>query len=105
MESTWPIGPIFLIWVSLATEVVEAEPLLHHALGDPLGLIGVDVLLDALDEGEDVAHAEDALGKAVRVERLEAIGTLAGADECDRQPGDAPDAEGGASARVAVHLP
>ena len=74
-----------MIWVSWLRKSSRLNALLHHPLRDALRLLGVDVLLHALDEREDVAHAEDALREAVGVERLEAVGALAGADERDRQ--------------------
>ena len=45
----------------------------------------VERLLGPLDEGQDVAHAQDPAGQAVGVEDLEGVGLLAGAQELDRQ--------------------
>ena len=70
--------------VELAAEVLEREAVLHHPLGGPLGLFLVDVLLHALDEADDVAHAQDALREPVGVERLEPVGPLTGPEEADR---------------------
>ena len=52
----------------------------------------------------DVAHAQDPAGEAVRVEDLEGVGLLAGAQELDRDAGDRADRERGAAAGVAVDL-
>jgi hypothetical protein len=60
-------------------------------------------LLGLLDEGDDVAHAEDAPGDAVGVEGLERVGALADADELDRLAGDGAHREGRTAAAVAVH--
>ena len=65
---------------------------------------GVERLLGALDEREDVAHAEDPAGEAVGVEDLEGVGLLAGAHELDRDAGDGRDRERRAAAGVAVDL-
>ena len=56
----------------------------------------------ALDQADDVAHAEDAAGDALGVELLERVDLLAGADEDDRLAGDRAHRQGGAAARVAV---
>ena len=88
----------------LRAEVVEGEARLHQALRDALRLLLVDRLLRPLDERQDVAHPQDPLRQAIGVEWLEPVGALAGADEGDRQAGDAPNAERRAAARVAVHL-
>ncbi len=55
-------------------------------------------------ERQDIAHAEDPAGQALRIERLERVHLLAGADELDRNAGDRPDRERRATAGVAVHL-
>ena len=96
--------PHLLDLAQLAAEVLQREARLHHALRDALGFLLVDGLLRALDQRQDVAHAQDALGEAIGVERLQAVGALAGADEADRQAGDAADAERRATTGVAVHL-
>ena len=53
---------------------------------------------------QHVAHAEDPLGHAVRVEALEVRQLLAGGGEHDRLAGDRLDRQRGAAARVAVEL-
>ena len=63
-----------------------------------------NVLLGALDERQHVAHAQDAAGQPVGVERLERVGLLAGAQELDRQPGHRADRQRRAAAGVAVDL-
>src|ERR671934_169063 len=47
--------------LQLRVEVVERELRIEELFRLLLGLLPIDVLLRALDEGEDVAHAEDAL--------------------------------------------
>ena len=68
------------------------------------GLLLVDVLLGALDEGQDVAHAEDPAGEPVGMEDLEGVGLLAGAQELDRDAGDRRDRQGGTAAGIAIDL-
>ena len=53
---------------------------------------------------EDVAHAEDAVGRAVGMERLERVELLAHAHELQRLPGDVADRKRRAAARIAIHL-
>ena len=84
--------------------VIEGETALAQLLLELGRLLLVDVFLGALDEGQDVAHAEDAAGEAVRMEDLERVGLLAGAEELDRDAGDRRDRESGAAAGVAVDL-
>ena len=69
-----------------------------------LALSDVDRLLGLLDQAEHVAHPEDARGHAIRVERLEGVDLLPGADEEDRLAGDRPHRQRRAAARVAVEL-
>src|SRR3954453_11160973 len=59
--------------LELLEEVLERElPLAHLAL-EVGGLVVLELLLGLLDERQDVAHAEDALGHAVGVEALELV--------------------------------
>ncbi len=100
----WPIGPIFWTGLELLEHVLEREAGLAELLLHLLGLLDVEGLLRPLDEGQDVAHAEDPAGEPVRVEDLEGVGLLAGAEELDRDPGHGRDAERGAAAGVAIDL-
>ncbi len=69
--------------------------------GDLLGRGG---LLGLLDDADDVAHAEDALGHALGVEHLERIGLLAHRDKLDGLAGHLAHRERAAAAGVAVEL-
>ena len=68
------------------------------------GLVLGRRLLGALDQRQDVAHAEDPRGHPLGMEDLERVELLAGRGEHDRAAGDALDRERGAAARVAVEL-
>ena len=68
------------------------------------GLALVHLALGLLDEGHDVAHAEDPLGHPVGVEALEVAELLAGRGVEDRLAGDRLDRERRAAAGVAVEL-
>ena len=83
----------------LIEEVFERELPFHHVLGGLLRLLDVELLLRLVDQGQDVAHAEDATGHAVGEERLEVVGLLPRADEVDRAAGDGRDRERGAATR------
>ena len=63
----------------------------------------VDGLGGLLDERDDVAHAEDAVGDAGRVELLQRVDLLADADELDRLAGDGAHRQSRAAAGIAVH--
>ena len=54
----------------LVRQVLKVEAPLAHLLGHLHGLLGVDRFRGLLDQRDDVAHAEDAVGDAGRVEVL-----------------------------------
>ena len=72
--------------------------------GHLLGLLLAEGLLGLLDQGEHVAHAEDAGRHAVRVERVEVVQLLAVGGEHDLLAGDLRDGERRTAAGVAVEL-
>ena len=86
----------------LLAQVGEIERALAHLLGDARGLLGVDGRGGLLDQRDDVAHAEDAVGDARRIEILERVELFAGADQLDRLAGDRAHRQRGAAAAVAV---
>ena len=65
---------------------------------------GVVELLGLLDQGEHVAHAEDAAGHAVGVEDVEVLELLAGGREHDRLAGHFTDRQRRTTAGIAVEL-
>ena len=88
----------------LLDEVREVEggflELLLH-----LGHVGqLDLLLGLLNQGQDVAHAEDPAGHPFGVEGLQRLHLFPGTDEFDRCPADLADREGRAAAGVTVEL-
>ncbi len=88
----------------LAQEVVQGEGALRHFLGDFLGFGFGDLGLGFFDEGDDIAHAENAGGDAVSVEFFDGVELFADADVFDGLAGDGLDGEGGAAAGVRVEL-
>ena len=88
----------------LFEEVVEGELPLHQLRGGLFGLVGFEGLFGLLDQGEHVAHAEDASRHPVGVELLELGELLAGGGEGDRAADDLLDRQRGTAAGVAVHL-
>ena len=86
----------------LLAQVREIERALAHLLGDPRRLLRVDRRHRLLDQRDDVAHAEDAVGNARGMEILERIHLLAGADELYRLARHRTHGERGAAAAVAV---
>ena len=78
----------------LGEEVIQIEPAAALELfGQTAGCLVVDAGLRLLDQGEDVAHAEDAIGHAVGVKGVEPVEFFAGAHELDRAAGDRLDRE------------
>ncbi len=90
--------------VQLLQEVVEGEA----ARQQPVRRARHDVLvhraLGLLDQREHVAHAEDPVGHAVRVEQVEVAELLPGRREDDRAAHHLLHLERGAATRVAVEL-
>ena len=75
-----------------------------HLLVARLSLVLVDVLLGGLHEPDDVSHAQDSPGHALRGERVEVLDLLSRSQEKNRGPGDLLQAHRRAATRIAVHL-
>ena len=88
----------------LREEVVQRELALQQLFRRGPSRVGVHGLLRLVDQGQHVAHAQDAPGHAVGVERLEVVGLLARPDEVHRQARHRRDRERRAASRVAVEL-
>ena len=99
-----PSGPIFLTCCICSRKSSRVNWPSSSSVGGFLGLLLVEGLLGLVDEGEDVAHAEDAPGQAVGVEQVEVGQLLAGGREGDRLADDLLDRQRGAAAGVAVEL-
>ena len=87
----------------LVEHVVHGKALAQHALGS-LELLGIGCLLGFLDNADDVAHAQDALGHAIGIERLQRIGLLAHAHELDGLAGHLAHRKRAAATGIAVEL-
>lgn len=88
----------------LGEEVVEVELGFLKAFGHAEGLFFIDLFGGFFDEGDDVAHAEDALGHAVGVEDFELLDFFPNAEEFDGAAGDLTHGEEGAAAGVAIQF-
>src|SRR6266571_7344001 len=64
----------------------------------------VDGFLRPLNEGENVAHAQDTRGEAVWIERLQSIGFFADAHKFDRYACNGTNGEGGTAPGVTIHF-
>ena len=105
MPSRFAIGPILRIAIICSRKSSSVKPSREASLpAIALGLLGVEGLLGLLDEGEHVAHAEDARGHPLGVEDVEVGELLAGGGEHDRLAGDVPHRQRGTTAGVAVEL-
>ena len=83
----------------LKGEAVGFQLFLH--LG---GLFGIVSLFCLLDEGQHIAHAQNAAGHPVRMERLDVLQLLADTGELDGLACDCADGKRRAASRVAVQL-
>ena len=88
----------------LLIEIGEGKLVFPQLLLELQGLLLVEVLLRLLNEGEHVAHAQDAAGHAVGVEHLDLIQLFAHAHKFDGLAGDCADGQGRAPSGVAVQL-
>ena len=79
------LADLFDLIAEIFQREIVAEQFFLHFLGGIL----IDRLLHLVDQGQDIAHAQNARGNAVGMERLERIGFLAHADKFQRLPGDA----------------
>ena len=67
--------------LKLVEEIVKAEGTVGDLDGGLAGLFLVELLLRLLDQGENIAHVEDAGRHTIRVEDLEILQSLAGGGE------------------------
>ena len=99
-----PSEPIFCTWCSCSKKSSRVK----RPDMQPVGRAGHDVLvhgpLGLLDQREHVAHAEDPVGHAVRVEQVEVAELLPRRREDDRAAHHLLHTERGAAAGVAVEL-
>ena len=87
----------------LHPQVVHVEQTLGKAFGHAFGLFGLERLLRALDEGDDIAHAKDAASDAVGIEGFDRVHLFADADKADGFAGDGAHGKCRTAATVAVH--
>src|SRR5712692_4991601 len=90
--------------LELVAEVFEGEVILAEFAFELGGGFFVDGQFGALDEGHDVAHAEDAGDDTLGIKAFEGVVFFAEADEFDRGAGNFADGEGRAAAGVAIEL-
>ena len=76
-------GAHLLDLLHLLEEVLERERALHETGGSSLGLFLLEDFFGLLDEGLNIAHAEDAAGETIGVERVEVVEFLTGRGEGD----------------------
>ena len=84
--------------------VAEGQTVLAELFLQLLGLLFIVLLLGLFDEGEHVAHAQNAPGHAVGVEGFDHVQLFAGAHELDGLARHRPDRQRRAAAGVAVQL-
>ena len=104
MSMIWPSGPIERSCLSWAAKSSREKVSSRIFLASASACACVHRGLGLLDQREHVAHAEDALGQPVGVERLERVGLLADADERDGPSRHLAHRQRRAAAGVAVHL-
>ena len=88
----------------LVQHVLQGEGLRGELVLQRHGLAHLHGLLGLLDQAHHVAHAQDARGDPLGVERLQAVQLLARPDEADGLPRDALDRQRRAAAGVGIEL-
>ena len=86
----------------LRQHVLQVELTLLHAFGQAFGLILGDGLGGLLDQADDIAHAQNAVGHPFGMEILERVDLFPDAKSLDRLAGDRAHRQGGAAAGVAI---
>ena len=89
----------------LIFEVVEVEPIARaHFFSQLLRLFDINGLLYIFNQGNDVAHAENAAGHAFGIKGLEAVNLFRNADKLNRLARGEGNREGRAASAVAVQF-
>ena len=89
--------------LQLHRKIVEVELALLEVARELLGVLFLDRRGGPLDEADNVAHAEDAVGDRAGAEGLDRVELLAGAGKLDRLAGDRAHRQRRAAAGIAVH--
>ena len=75
--------------LKLLQEVIKSQISRHGLRGHLFSSLLINLLLSLLDQGEDIAHVEDATRHAVGVKTLEVIKAFTGRRKEDRRTGHA----------------
>ena len=87
----------------LGAQVVHVELTLGHPRRELFGVFLLDRRRRLFDDGDDVAHAEDATGHALGMEGLNRVELFARRGKLDRLAGNGPHRQRRTAARIAVH--
>ena len=93
-----------MIWRNCSRKSSRVKASLPQLLFQGLDLVGVEGLLGLLDEGEDIAHAQDAGGQPVRMEDLQGVQLFPHPQELDGLAHHFPHGQRRAAPGVAFHL-
>ena len=96
--------PIFLTCWIWSKKSSNPKELVAIFLGHLARRLLVELLLRALHEGNDVAHAEDAVGHALGIEDVQGLHLFAGTDELDGHLDHAADRQRRTPAGIAVEF-
>ena len=86
----------------LARKILKRKLICGHFTQLFLGFVLADLGLNFFNQAQDVAHSQDALSNAIRIERLDRVVFLADAYELDRLADDLSDRKCRTTASVAV---
>ena len=89
--------------LKLGAQVVHVEQTLGEAPRHALGLFDLKRLTGFLDQGDDIAHAQNPARDPFGLERLKRVHLFAHTDKADRLAGHGAHRQGGTTAPVAVH--
>ena len=90
--------------LDLLVEVPEGEFVLRELLAELARLLLVELLLGFFHEGNHIAHSQDTVCNAFRMEDVQSLHLFSRGNELDGFSNDGLDGKGSTAAGIAVHL-
>ena len=96
-------APDFFNLRQLVTQIIQIEFAFAHFFGKRFGFFSIDILRGLFNEGNNIPHAQNAIGNPRGMEIIQRIHFFAHADQLDRLAGHRAHRQGRATAPVAIH--